>query len=111
MTSVWEWHDDVSTSSDVALLNDVTLMTHMSADRIKMLALLIKHWEGPLAVSVYGSLQELRNFSSEIQNYPQIMERNNINMNLVLKYGVSSRLILVQQMTFFLWFAIAHNFD
>ena len=77
VTSVWEWHDDVSTSSDVAFLNDVTLMTHMSADRIQMLALLIEHWEGPLAFSVYGSFQELRNFSSKIQNYQHIMERNN----------------------------------
>ena len=57
VTSVWEWHDDVSTSNDVAFLNDVTLMTHMSADRIQMLALLIEHWEGPLAFSVYGSFK------------------------------------------------------
>ena len=90
MTSVWGFDvDDVSTSDDVTWLYDVTLMTHMSADRIKMLATLVKHWKGPLTFSVYGSFEELNIFSFKIQNYPHIMERNNINLNMVLKHGVS----------------------
>ena len=89
VTSVWGLDDDFSTSNDAEWLYDVTLMTHMSTDRIAMLTTLIKHWEGPLTFSVYGSLEELNNFSLIIQKYPHIMQRNNINLNLVLKHGVS----------------------
>ena len=90
VTSVWRFTDVMTSSNDsVSFMNDVTLMTHMSVDRLGTLAVLVTHWEGPIALSVYGDTQELLSFTSSIQQYPQILRRTNIALNIMLKHGVS----------------------
>ena len=42
--------------------HDVTFATQLSLERIDMLMLLLKHWQGPLSVAVYCSREEAHNF-------------------------------------------------
>ena len=53
---------------------DVTLVTQLSLERLNMLMLLLKHWQGPISVVVYCSREEAVSFlqTKFWENYDQI---------------------------------------
>ena len=91
LSSVWknEHSSNIDNEED-----DVTLITHMSINRLNTFNYLVKHWTGPIAVSIYGSYQELMNLTNSLRRYPNILDRNNININIMVKSGVCSTLFL-----------------
>ena len=80
------WKDVYSSRTDDE--EDVTILVHMSTKRLDTLNYLAKHWSGPIALSIYGTLQELIHLTNRLPQYPYILDRNNININIMAKSGV-----------------------
>ncbi|KFD69737.1 hypothetical protein M514_09655, partial [Trichuris suis] len=68
------------------VLNDVTLVTQLSFDRMSVLRLLLQYWSGPLAVSMYltdAELHHLEDYFSKLR----LGGRKNVAVHVVFKDG------------------------
>ncbi|XP_065647225.1 xylosyl- and glucuronyltransferase LARGE2s isoform X2 [Hydra vulgaris] len=68
-------------------VGDVTLMTHLSMDRIQILDLLSQHWEGPMSISLYASDAEAQQFTRYSSVSSFLRKRKNIGLHIVYKDG------------------------
>ena len=48
---------------------DITLVTQLSCDRIDMMILLLKHWQGPISLALYCNEKDAPNFVQRILDY------------------------------------------
>ena len=69
--------------------DDVTLLLHLSLDRVSMLEPMCRHWEGPMSIAVFVNDSEVSLFLDLIQSSPTISSRCNIAYHIVYKEGRS----------------------
>lgn len=67
--------------------DDVTLVLQLSMDRLQMLEMLCKHWEGPIAIALYMSDAEAQQFLRYAMGSETIMARKNIGYHIVYREG------------------------
>ncbi|KAM8940518.1 xylosyl- and glucuronyltransferase LARGE2 [Pelodytes ibericus] len=67
--------------------NDVTLVAQLSMDRLQMLELICRHWEGPMSLALYLSDAEAQQFLRYAQASEVLQSRNNIGYHVVYKEG------------------------
>ncbi|KAH9488917.1 LARGE xylosyl- and glucuronyltransferase 1 [Bulinus truncatus] len=75
-------YQEGSTSED-----DVTLVLQLSMDRLQMLEMICKHWEGPIAIALYMSDAEAQQFLRYAMGSETIMSRKNIGYHIVYREG------------------------
>lgn len=79
------WRDD----SHIYTECDVSLTTHLTLDKMSMLSGLLDYWPGPISVALYFDPflfdQTIRIF----KQYPNILERRDLDMHIVVMKGVS----------------------
>ncbi|XP_048779564.1 xylosyl- and glucuronyltransferase LARGE1-like [Ostrea edulis] len=66
---------------------DVTLVAQLSMDRLQMLELICKHWDGPISLALYMSDAEAQQFLRYAQDSEILMKRKNIGYHIVYKDG------------------------
>ena len=64
---------------------DVTIILHLSLDRLRVLDELAKHWPGPISVAIYLPEQELNLLLQSIRDSENLARRRNIGYHLVFK--------------------------
>ncbi|KAM3919319.1 LOW QUALITY PROTEIN: xylosyl- and glucuronyltransferase LARGE2 [Leptodactylus fuscus] len=67
--------------------NDVTLVAQLSMDRLQMLELICRHWEGPVSLALYLSDAEAQQFLRYAQASEVLQSRTNIGYHVVYKEG------------------------
>ncbi|CAH2325901.1 LARGE xylosyl- and glucuronyltransferase 2 [Pelobates cultripes] len=67
--------------------NDVTLVAQLSMDRLQMLELICRHWEGPMSLALYLSDAEAQQFLRYAQSSEVLQSRTNIGYHVVYKEG------------------------
>ncbi|KAI8781242.1 xylosyl- and glucuronyltransferase LARGE1-like [Biomphalaria glabrata] len=67
--------------------DDVTLVLQLSMDRLQMLEMICKHWEGPIAIALYMSDAEAQQFLRYAMGSETIMSRKNIGYHIVYREG------------------------
>ena len=68
--------------------NDITMALQLTMDRINLLNLHASHWTGPMSVTVYVERKLLPDLGSLLSVMDQVLQRNNIDLHIVLKKGV-----------------------
>lgn len=66
---------------------DITLLAHLSMDRLQILESLAQHWEGPMSISLYASDAEAQQFSRYSSKSDVLSKRGNIGVHIVYKDG------------------------
>ena len=69
--------------------NDVTLVTQLSVDRLHILKLLCKHWDGPISLALYMFDAEAPQLLRYVMQTAVLRSRRNIAYHIVYKDGVS----------------------
>lgn len=64
---------------------DVTLVMHLSTDRISMLEIIGERWAGPISVAIYVSDQDVVKVEKFVTNSPTLFHRRNIGYHLVFR--------------------------
>lgn len=64
---------------------DVTLVVHLSIDRLRVLDDLALHWPGPISAAIYLSESETNLLLSSIENGDNLARRNNIGYHLAFR--------------------------
>uniref|UniRef100_A0A8C5WGS3 Xylosyl- and glucuronyltransferase LARGE2s n=1 Tax=Leptobrachium leishanense TaxID=445787 RepID=A0A8C5WGS3_9ANUR len=67
--------------------SDVTLVAQLSMDRLQMLELICRHWEGPMSLALYLSDAEAQQFLRYAQASEILQSRSNIGYHVVYKEG------------------------
>lgn len=63
--------------------NDVTLVVHLSSDRLPVFEQLVSHWYGPVSVAIYLPESETDTLERFIQGSEHLVNRKNIGYHLV----------------------------
>ncbi|KAG8438395.1 hypothetical protein GDO86_008903 [Hymenochirus boettgeri] len=66
---------------------DVTLVAQLSMDRLQMLELICRHWEGPMSLALYLSDAEAQQFLRYAQASEVLQSRTNVGYHVVYKEG------------------------
>ena len=77
------WRDYLSVARE-----DITLVTHLTTDRLHLVDLLTQHWKGPLSIALQVELKYLSSLLNKIAKFPSILQRNNIDIHIAIKTGV-----------------------
>ena len=85
MTSLWKEYLDVD-------YRDITMVLQLTVDRINLLSVHGSHWTGPMSVTVYVKRKHLLDLGSMLSTMDQVLQRNNIDLHIVLKEGVGTKL-------------------
>ncbi|XP_014666068.1 PREDICTED: glycosyltransferase-like protein LARGE1, partial [Priapulus caudatus] len=64
---------------------DVTLVAHLSMDRLQMVEAISKHWEGPISLALYTSDAEAQQFLRYVLASETLSRRRNIGYHVVYK--------------------------
>ncbi|NP_001089877.1 LARGE xylosyl- and glucuronyltransferase 2-B precursor [Xenopus laevis] len=67
--------------------SDVTLVAQLSMDRLQMLELICRHWEGPMSLALYLSDAEAQQFLRYAQASEVLQSRTNIGYHVIYKEG------------------------
>ncbi|KAK6191618.1 hypothetical protein SNE40_003262 [Patella caerulea] len=67
--------------------DDVTFVAQLSMDRVQMLELICKHWEGPISIALYISDAEAQQFLRYALGSETLMARKNVGYHVVYKDG------------------------
>ena len=70
--------------------DDVTLVAQLSMDRLQMLEMICRHWEGPISIALYMSDAEAQQFLRYAIGSEILMSRKNIGYHIVYRDGVRS---------------------
>ena len=81
VTSLWREFLDVSDY-------DVTMAIQLSVDRITLLDLHDKYWAGPMSVTLYVQLRQMKQFKHYITSMTSFLQRNNVDIHIVVNTGV-----------------------
>jgi glycosyltransferase-like protein LARGE len=66
----------------------VTFVAQLSMDRLQMLEMICRHWEGPISIALYMSDAEAQQFLRYALGSETLMSRKNIGYHIVYKDGV-----------------------
>ncbi|XP_041366032.1 LARGE xylosyl- and glucuronyltransferase 1-like [Gigantopelta aegis] len=67
--------------------DDVTLVAQLSMDRLQMLEMICKHWQGPISISLYMSDTEAQQFLLYALSSETLTARRNVGYHVVYKDG------------------------
>lgn len=67
--------------------DDVTLVAQLSMDRLQMLEMICRHWEGPISIALYMSDAEAQQFLRYALGSDTLMSRKNIGYHIVYRDG------------------------
>ncbi|XP_024082515.1 LARGE xylosyl- and glucuronyltransferase 1-like [Cimex lectularius] len=67
--------------------NDVTLVAQLSMDRLQMVEMMCKHWDGPISLTLYMSDTEAQQFLSYALSSEVLSSRKDIGYHIVYKEG------------------------
>lgn len=67
--------------------NDVTLVAQLSMDRLQMVEMMCKHWDGPISLTLYMSDTEAQQFLSYALGSEILSNRKDIGYHVVYKEG------------------------
>ncbi|XP_076450091.1 xylosyl- and glucuronyltransferase LARGE1-like [Babylonia areolata] len=67
--------------------DDVTLVAQLSMDRLQMLEMICRHWEGPISIALYMSDAEAQQFLRYALGSETLMSRKNIGYHIVYRDG------------------------
>ncbi|KAK7099228.1 xylosyl- and glucuronyltransferase LARGE2s-like [Littorina saxatilis] len=67
--------------------DDVTLVAQLSMDRLQMLEMICRHWEGPISIALYMSDAEAQQFLRYAIGSETLMSRKNIGYHIVYREG------------------------
>uniref|UniRef100_A0A023F5B6 Putative large catalytic domain has closest similarity to gt8 glycosyltransfer n=1 Tax=Triatoma infestans TaxID=30076 RepID=A0A023F5B6_TRIIF len=67
--------------------NDVTLVAQLSMDRLQMVEMMSKHWDGPISLTLYMSDTEAQQFLSYALSSEVLNSRKDIGYHIVYKEG------------------------
>ena len=70
-------------------LDDITFVTQLSFNRFYLIELIAKQWSGPLSIAIYVQVDHLPSFEKVFLTYPSLVDRDNLDIHLVLASGVS----------------------
>ena len=62
---------------------DVTLVTQMTVNRIQTLHTLLKHWNGPVSIAVYGTESDVLSFIQYVNKFGTLKGRSNVAIHIV----------------------------
>ena len=62
---------------------DVTLVTQMTVNRIQTLHTLLKHWNGPVSIAVYGTESDVLSFIQYVNKFGMLEGRSNVAIHIV----------------------------
>lgn len=68
--------------------DDVTLVAQLSMDRLQMVESMVRHWNGPISLTLYMSDAEAQQFLSYALASDVLNSRRNIGYHVVYKEGV-----------------------
>ena len=83
------WKEYLSVDPD-----GITLVTQLSFDRFFLIDLLIKHWLGPLSITICVNIEHLQVFGQTLVTQTTLLERDNIDFHIAIKSGVSELIYL-----------------
>lgn len=66
---------------------ETTLVTQLSLDRLRTFSLLVKQWDGPISIAMYGSDVDARAFVEFISTFKVLSKRKNVNVHVVFQEG------------------------
>ena len=78
------WREYTSYDSD-----DVAVVTQTSQNRIGRIERLLNHWNGPVSVAICVDLEKKDEFFHNMEACPNIFTRQDVDLHLVVKEGVS----------------------
>ena len=81
LPTVWKNHVKVN-------VDDITLATQLSLSQFHLVELHIKQWSGPMSITIYINVTELKSIKQIFLEYNSILKRKNIDIHLVLAEGV-----------------------
>ncbi|KAL8614335.1 Xylosyl- and glucuronyltransferase large1 [Nucella lapillus] len=67
--------------------DDVMLVAQLSMDRLQMLEMICRHWEGPISIALYMSDAEAQQFLRYALGSETLMSRKNIGYHIVYRDG------------------------
>ena len=67
--------------------NDVTLVTQMTMDRLHMLDLISRNWDGPISITLYASDSDMREVLSYTSVSPVLNDSKKLALHVVSKKG------------------------
>ena len=86
--SLWREYLDVD-------YKDITMVLQLTMDRINLLNVHAYHWTGPMSVTVYLERKHLPDLGSILSVMDQVLQRNNIDLHIVLKEGVRNTILIL----------------
>ena len=78
------WKNYLSVKPD-----DITFVTQLSFSRFYLTELIAKQWSGPLSIAIYVQVDRLPSFEKVFSTYPSLVDRDNLDIHIVLASGVS----------------------
>ncbi|KAM5248012.1 xylosyl- and glucuronyltransferase LARGE2 [Ctenodactylus gundi] len=66
---------------------DVTLVAHLSMDRLQMLEALCRHWSGPMSLALYLTDAEAQQFLRFVESSPVLSARRDVAYHVVYREG------------------------
>ena len=71
----------------------ITYVTQLTLNRLDLIDKIQEQWSGPLSVSIYLEIDEIVSFKEKMSSYPSVIERDNIDLHIVVATGVSTTFI------------------
>ena len=66
---------------------ETTLVTQLSLDRLRTFNTLIKQWNGPISIAMYGTDADVAKFSAFVSTFEVLFQRSNVIVHIVFKQG------------------------
>ena len=85
VTSLWKEYLDVD-------YQDITMILQLTVDRVNLLSVHVSHWTGPISVTIYIARKHLLDLGSILCTMDSVLQRNNIDLHIVLKEGVGTKI-------------------
>ena len=82
------WKNELSIEPE-----SITYVTQLTLNRLYLIDKIQEQWSGPLSVSLYLDIDEVLSFKEKLSYYPSVIERDNIDLHIVLATGVSTTFI------------------
>ena len=66
---------------------ETTMVTQLSLDRLRTFNTLIKQWNGPISIAMYGTDADVAKFSAFVSTFEVLNKRSNVIVHIVFKQG------------------------
>ena len=80
--NIWKAHMEYS-------IDDVTLVSQMSLNKLEAFDRLLHHWTGPVSLALYILVEHMDNAFEQIAKWNLMTTRRNVDLHIVAGFGVS----------------------